>query len=202
VLGGSTGLKGNGMVFAADILRRHRWTASLTEDIEYHMRLILAGERAMFAPDAIVWAEMPDSLRTAQTQNERWERGRMEMIRHYVPHLLREGLRRRSFLLIDAAIEQLIPPFSVVTGLSILVLFIALILRDPSALAMASFILVGQIIYILSGLFLVRAPWPIYRSLLFTPFFIIWKLWLYVRLLLGIKPHDWIRTARNRAPKS
>ncbi len=201
-LGGSTGLKGNGMVFAADILRRHRWTASLTEDIEYHMRLILAGERAMFAPDAIVWAEMPDSLRTAQTQNERWERGRMEMIRHYVPHLLREGLRRRSFLLIDAAIEQLIPPFSVVTGLSILVLFIALILRDPAALALAGFILIGQIIYIFSGLFLVRAPWPIYRSLLFTPFFIIWKLWLYVRLLLGIKPHDWIRTARNRAPKS
>lgn len=197
-LGGSTGLKGNGMVFAAEIVRRHRWTASLTEDIEYHMALILAGERAMFAPDAIVWAEMPDSLRAAQSQNERWERGRMEMVRNYVPQLLREGIRRRSFLLIDAAIEQLIPPFSVVTGASILIALGAGALRDPAALALAGFILGGQIAYILSGLILVRAPWPIYRSLLFTPFFIVWKLWLYARLALGIKPRDWIRTARNR----
>ncbi len=202
VLGGSTGLKGNGMVFAADILRRHRWTASLTEDIEYHMRLILAGERAMFAPDAVVWAEMPDNLRSAQSQNERWERGRLEMVRHYVPRLLREGWRRRSFLLIDAAIEQLIPPFSVVTGASIVVLLMALLLREPITLALASFILGGQIVYILSGLILVGAPWSVYRSLLFTPIFVLWKLWLYVRLLLGIKPRDWIRTARNRAPRA
>lgn len=202
VLGGSTGLKGNGMVFAADILRRHRWTASLTEDIEYHMRLILAGERAMFAPDAVVWAEMPDNLRSAQSQNERWERGRLEMVRHYVPRLLREGWRRRSFLLIDAAIEQLIPPFSVVTGASIVVLLMALLLREPITLALASFILGGQIVYILSGLILVGAPWSVYRSLLFTPIFVLWKLWLYVRLLLGIKPRDWIRTARNRAPRT
>ncbi|MDW8403173.1 glycosyltransferase family 2 protein [Chloroflexus sp.] len=198
VIGGSTGLKGNGMVFAADIVRRHRWTASLTEDIEYHMTLILAGERAMFAPDAVVWAEMPDSLRAAQSQNERWERGRMEMIRRYVPRLLREGLRRRSFLLIDAAIEQLIPPFSVVTGASVLIALLALLLRDPAALALAGFILGGQLVYILSGLILARAPWPVYRSLLFTPLFMVWKLWLYARLLLGIKPRDWIRTARNR----
>ncbi|WP_322821920.1 glycosyltransferase family 2 protein [Chloroflexus sp.] len=202
VLGGSTGLKGNGMVFAAEILRQQRWTASLTEDIEYHMRLILAGERAMFAPDAVVWAEMPDSLKSAQTQNERWERGRMEMVRHYVPQLLREGLRRRSFLLIDAAIEQLIPPFSVVTGANVLILLIALILGDPAALALAGFVWLGQVVYILSGLILVKAPWPVYRSLLFTPLFVIWKLWLYIRLLLGIKPRDWIRTARNRAPHS
>ncbi len=111
VLHGSAGLKGNGMVFAADILRKHRWTASLTEDIEYHMKLIRAGERAMFAPDAVVWAEMPNSLRASRTQNERWERGRMEMIKSYVPGLIGEGLRRRSFLLLDAAIEQLIHPF-------------------------------------------------------------------------------------------
>ncbi len=197
-LGGSTGLKGNGMVFAADIPRRYRWTASLTEDIEYHMTLILAGERAMFAPDAVVWAEMPDSLRAAQSQNERWERGRMEMVRRYVPQLLRAGLQRRSFLLIDAAIEQLIPPFSVVTGLSGLILLAALGLGQPAALALAGFIVGGQVVYILSGLMLARAPWSVYRALLFTPLFIAWKLWLYIRLLLGIKPRDWIRTARNR----
>ena len=73
VLGGSTGLKGNGMVFAADILKKHEWSASITEDIEFHMALVLDGERVMFAPDAVVEAEMPQSLAGSQTQNTRWE---------------------------------------------------------------------------------------------------------------------------------
>lgn len=197
VLGGSTGLKGNGMVFAAEILRKHRWSASLTEDIEYHMELILAGERATFAPDAVVWAEMPDSLRAAQSQNERWERGRMEMIRRFVPRLLRESWQRRSFLLFDAAVEQLIPPFSVVTGASVGVALAALALRSPVGVALAAYVVVGQAIYIFTGLALARAPWPVYRSLLFAPAFVIWKVWLYLRLLLGIKPRSWVRTARN-----
>jgi cellulose synthase/poly-beta-1,6-N-acetylglucosamine synthase-like glycosyltransferase len=198
VLGGSAGLKGNGMVFAADILRTHRWSAALTEDIEYHMELIQAGERAMFAPDAVVWAEMPDSLRGAQTQNERWERGRMEMLRRYVPGLLGAGLRRGSFLLLDAAIEQIIPPFSVVAGASVAALLAALLLGGPAAIGLAAAILVGQAIYVFSGLALARAPRQVYRALLFAPAFVAWKIWLYVRLLLGIKPGGWVRTARNK----
>jgi 1,2-diacylglycerol 3-beta-glucosyltransferase len=197
VLGGSTGLKGNGMVFAADILRQHRWTASLTEDIEYHMELILAGERAMFAPDAVVWAEMPDSLAAAQSQNERWEKGRMEMVRRFVPRLLGESARRRSFLLFDAAVEQLIPPFSVVAGASVGLLLAALALRSPAGIALATAIVLGQAIYVLAGLLLAGAPWSVYKSLLFAPAFVGWKLWLYLRLLLGVKPRAWIRTARN-----
>jgi cellulose synthase/poly-beta-1,6-N-acetylglucosamine synthase-like glycosyltransferase len=197
VLGGSTGLKGNGMVFAADILHKHRWTASLTEDIEYHMELIRAGERAMFAPDAVVWAEMPDTLKSSQTQNERWERGRMEMIRTYVPGLISEGLRQRNFLLLDAAVEQLIPPFSVVAGLSAIALLAALLLRSPRAIALAVAIIIGQAIYIFAGLALARAPRTVYQALIFAPAFVLWKLVLYVRLLLGIKPGGWVRTARN-----
>lgn len=197
VLGGSTGLKGNGMVFAAEILRAHRWSASLTEDIEYHMELILAGERAMFAPDAVVWAEMPASLGASQTQNERWEKGRMEMVRRYVPGLLRQALGRRSFLLFDAAVEQIIPPFSIVTGASMGVMLTALALRSPLGLALATYIVLGQTLYVFAGLILSRAPREVYRSLIFAPAFIAWKVILYARLLLGMKPRAWVRTARN-----
>lgn len=197
VLGGSTGLKGNGMVFAAAILRQHRWTNSLTEDIEYHMELITHGERAMFAPDAIVWAEMPDSLRGSETQNARWERGRLEMIRNYVPGLLRKALRQRSFLLFDAAVEQLIPPFSVVAAASVALLLAALALQSPPAIILGAALVLGQAIYIFAGLALARAPAGIYKALLFAPAFIAWKVLLYLRLLLGIKPKAWVRTARN-----
>ncbi len=60
----------------------------------------------------------------------------------------------------------------------------------------------GQAIYIFSGLAMARAPLSVYKSLLFAPLFVAWKLVLYGRLLLGIKPRDWVRTARNQDPNS
>jgi len=196
-LGGSAGLKGNGMVFAAEILREYQWSASLTEDIEYHMALILGGHRVTFAPDAIVWAEMPSSLKAARTQNVRWERGRQEMLGQYVPRLLRAALAQRSFLLFDAAIEQIIPPFSLVAAVSLLLLIGALVLQSALAVLLGAFLLIGQIIYILSGLGLSSAPRKVYQALLYAPVFIAWKVWLYVRVLIGLDRKGWTRTARN-----
>lgn len=199
-LGGSAGLKGNGMVFAADLLRRHEWSASLTEDIEYHMQLLLAGERVTFAPDAVVWAEMPDSLAGSQTQNARWEQGRLEMARQYAPTLLRRAARERNFTLFDAAMEQIIPPFSVLVALSGLgaatAVFQAKAYR-PLALFLGLFTLVGQAVYLLVGLRLARAPRAVYRALLGVPRFLLWKLRLYLGVLSGDKEESWVRTGRN-----
>ena len=197
VLGGSAGLKGNGMMFAADILRRHPWPVSLTEDIEYHMGLILAGERVTFAPDAVVWAEMPGTLAAARSQNVRWERGRTEMVRRYVPRLLRAALARRSFLLFDAAVEQLIPPFSVVAAAALACLIAAVVLQYPLGIVIALLLIAGQVIYTMAGLVLARAPRSVYQALLYAPLFIAWKIWLYVRVLLGLDRQGWMRTARN-----
>lgn len=222
VLGGSAGLKGNGMVFAADILRRYPWSPSLTEDIEYHMALILGGERVTFAHDAVVWAEMPGTLADARTQNVRWERGRMEMVRGYVPRLLREASRalragqgRRAFLLGDAAMEQLIPPFSVLAGATVLGLLLSIILGGALSLAngepfwlmsgaaaragivLALALLVGQAAYTLIGLALARASRRVYLALLAAPALVAWKVWLYIRVLLGLDRQGWVRTKRN-----
>ena len=196
-LGASAGLKGNGMVFAAEIVREYQWSASLTEDIEYHMALILGGQRVTFAPDAIVWAEMPSSLKAARTQNVRWERGRQEMVRQYVPRLLRAALTRRSFLLFDAAVEQIIPPFSLVAAASLLLLVGALAFHSMPAIFLGVFLLVGQAVYILAGLGLSGAPRKVYQALLYAPIFIVWKVWLYLRVLVGLDRKGWTRTARN-----
>ncbi len=210
VLGGSTGLKGNGMVFRAEIMREREWSSSLTEDIEFHMELVLDGERVMFAPDAVVWAEMPETLADSDTQNERWEQGRLEMAQTYVPKLLRgmvsnhEKYRGRRFMLFDAAMEHLIPPFSILAASSAAVLIgaTALYLWQPTTLGtinlgLASFILLGQIIYLFSGLVLAKAPAGVYKAMLYAPVFIAWKLLLYVRVLFGKKDDAWVRTARN-----
>ncbi len=230
VLGGSAGLKGNGMVFTADLIKQHEWSASITEDIEFHMNLILDGERVMFAPDAVVEAEMPNSLEDSETQNERWEQGRVEMMKTYVPKLLKgsakavtHGKFGRAYLLFDATMEHLIPPFSILAALSGLSLvaacallftgewilnylpFLAPVVADTTLaaqlriinLALGIFIILGQMIYLLSGLKLAKAPKNIYKQLLYIPFFMLWKIWLYIRVLFGRDQEEWVRTARN-----
>jgi 1,2-diacylglycerol 3-beta-glucosyltransferase len=179
------------------------------------MDLILSGERVMFAPDAVVWAEMPNSLADAHTQNVRWERGRVEMARRYVPRLLREALaarkrpvRGQSFLLFDAAMEHIIPPFSILVGTNGLALLAAVLLPSgkgrgsrsrlkAAGVALGTAALAGQLIYLFAGLHLARAPRSVYRALVYAPWFMVWKGWLYLRVLLGRDRDGWIRTTRN-----
>lgn len=197
VIGGTTGLKGNGMVFQTSLLRDRPFSGGLTEDLEYHMELVLDGERAMFAPDAIVWAEMPNNLQASDSQNARWERGRVEMLQRYVPQLLREAVRRRSFVLFDAAMEQIIPPFSVLVGASVAALGAGVVLRSKPAILLGTALVGGQVIYVLTGLVLAEAPPKTYRALLYVPVLMVWKIVLYLRVLFGKGPQGWVRTARN-----
>lgn len=210
VLGGSVGLKGNGMVFAAHVMKEHQWTAHLTEDIEFHMALVLNGKRVTFAPDAVVQAEMPATLSGAQTQNVRWERGRLQMARQYVPQLLKKMFSSlnnrpgRAFLYLDAAMEHVIPPFSMLLALSGVLLSAAILLPAPQVqglkwanIILGIGILAGEIIYALASLKLAQAPPKIYQALVYAPAFVVWKIWLYFRVLLGLDKQGWVRTARN-----
>ena len=206
VLGGSAGLKGNGMVFHRTTLEEHEWSASVTEDIEYHMSMILAGKRVKFAPDAVVWAEMPTELSNSQTQNVRWEQGRLEMARAYVPQLLKAALRPRKnngqqsrYLLLDAAMEHIIPPFSILAGLSVVYFALALAIGDIKAVLLAVGILLAQVLYLFASLMLTGASHKTYLALIYTPAFMVWKIWLYIRILLGFEQQGWVRTARDDA---
>ena len=206
VLGGSAGLKGNGMVFRRELLADYCWSASVTEDIEFHMALVLGGERVEFAPDAIVRAEMPTSLRSAYTQNVRWEQGRLQMIRRYVPALFsgaRQAMQDRdwsqAFVCCDAIVEHLIPPFSILTVASLGLLVIALLVQSATALWLTALILLCQLFYLLSGLIMTRAPRKTYLALLYVPFFLLWKISLYGRVLFGLERQGWVRTAREES---
>lgn len=203
VIGASAGLKGNGMLFHREILRRHRWTASVTEDIEYHMTLILSGERVRFAPDAVVQAEMPDGLRASRTQNARWEQGRLELAARYVPQLARTawaGIRRKGdaspIVLLDAIMEHIIPPFSMLVALSLLFFLAAALVSSVPAMLLAALLLLAEFTYLLVGLVMSGASRRVYLSLLYAPAFLAWKCWLYMRVLLHIERQGWVRTAR------
>ncbi len=218
-LGGSAGLKGNGMMFAQEVLAQHPWPSSVTEDIEYHMLLLLGGITVKFAPDAAVWGEMPEQFEQSQSQLDRWESGRIQMARKYIPLLLKAAVQalykgdvRWTYRLVDAVIEHLIPPFSLLFGVSCLLLLVdaafflaaALFpgLTVPPGFLLANVgigivLVAGQIIYLLSGLKMANAPKVVYRQLLFAPVFILRKVGQYVRVLSGSKPDNWVKTTRN-----
>ncbi len=197
VFGLSCGLKGNGMCFAAPVLERFAWSwFTLAEDVEFHLALVRAGLRVDFAPETTVLADMPVTLAQAATQNQRWERGRLQLLRSHVPGLLLDGLRLRSWLRIDAAIEQLMPPLSVPVALGGLALVLSIAVEAWPAALVASLGLLAQVVYLAAGLILVRAPLKAYLALSSAPVYMAWKVGVYAHSMINVRATTWIRTAR------
>jgi len=140
---------------------------------------------------------MPITLRQAASQNARWERGRLQLVRKHVLGLLMLGLRRRSWLQIDAAAEQLIPPLSVPFALSAVAVVGAWFLGSVTLAVVAAACLSGYVLYLLAALALVRAPLRIYLTLGMAPAYVVWKVGLYVRSLVSAHNTVWVRTART-----
>ena len=184
------------MCFAASVLEGFEWSwYTLAEDVEFHLALVRAGIRVDFVPETTVCADMPVSLAQAQSQNERWERGRLQL-RRTVFGLIVDGLRLRSALQVDAAIEQLIPPLSVPFALAWACLLVSALLRLRIAVLLSMGALTGFLVHLLTGLIIVRAPLAAYRSLAYAPTYIAWKVLLYARSLVGGGSNPWIRRRR------
>ncbi len=196
-LGLSCGLKGNGMCFEAATLDRLGWSSTgLAEDVELHHVLVRDGVRVDFAPEAQVRADMPVTLDEAESQNLRWEAGRLRTLRQDVLPLLGRGFRERDPILVDAAAEQLIPPLSVAIGVSGACALAALVAGAPLAAGLATFATAGMALHVLAGLVAVRAPARTYVALLRAPSYIAWKLALYAKAVVAPAAHPWIRTER------
>jgi cellulose synthase/poly-beta-1,6-N-acetylglucosamine synthase-like glycosyltransferase len=180
-------------------VERFGWGAfTLAEDVEYHLHLVEAGIRVAYAAEANVMAELPVTLRQSRSQNVRWDRGRLQMLRAYGPRLLLNSIRRGDLKQLDAVAEQLVPPFSLLTGQAVLALALTTALRQHAARRLATLVAIGQIGYVVTGLRLVRAGPRAYLALLFAPIYIGWKLWVYALAAAGLRNSRWIRTfSRN-----
>jgi 1,2-diacylglycerol 3-beta-glucosyltransferase len=211
-LGGSCGLFGNGMAFRREILDGHDWSDHLTEDLEFQIELLLDGVRVAFAPDARLEAEMPTTLDDSRTQNERWERGRIELARRYVPTLVRRaaherGRRRRALL--DTAADLIVPPLSVLVAASVSTSLLSGVVSASRRSGATRFgrrtavtSSVALVVCVLSGLRLANVPPSVYRSLAGAPVAIGWKVALWGRMLVTPDEVAWTRTARNVAPET
>lgn len=204
-LGLSCGLRGNGMCFAAALLREHPHRAyGLVEDVEYGIGIGRAGHRVWYVAEAEVLGEMVAGGKASVSQRRRWEAGRAQLLRQVLPGLLRDALRKRSAMLTDLALDLVVPPLATL-GLVVTLgagveagLFVVTGRMHPGAFlwgaALASLVLYGLRGIQHSGLGL-RAV----TALAWAPVYVAWK-------LIVARPRKrtdaWVRTEREpQAPE-
>jgi cellulose synthase/poly-beta-1,6-N-acetylglucosamine synthase-like glycosyltransferase len=198
----SCGLRGNGMVFRADVLRRVGYSAfSIVEDMEYGFALAEAGVRVAWVDGALVLGEMASTEEASRSQRQRWEGGRLAMLRQALPRLLRGAFAWRDPIRLDLALDLLVPPLSTLalaTGAG-LVLAVALALaRLASPWATIPFALATLclLVHVARGFVLSGLGWRGLLDLGHVPLYILWKLTLPLRGRRGAAG-EWIRTRRD-----
>lgn len=201
-LGASVGLQGNGSCLTRAALDRVPWrTRSVAEDQEYHLRLVLAGLRARFVPEAVVETVMEPTLAAADAQELRWEGGRLEIARAHLPQLLRTTWATRSWTCLDTALDLATPPFALLAAGTALMaaLHAGLWLAGgPGAAAALWIALLGaQAAYVLAGCALARVPAKAYLALaVFAPLYAMNKIRICARVAWR-GTAVWIPTARR-----
>ncbi len=198
----SCGLRGNGMCFTHAIIRQVPHEAfSIVEDLEYGIRLGQAGQRVYYAWEAEALGEMVSSEKAARSQRRRWEGGRMAMMRQYGLPLLAEGLRKRDRVLVDLAMDLLVPPLSwVVLGALAVGLAGAGLSVWQGRVALSTYAAAASLGAV--GLYVMRGWWVSgmglsgLLALARAPFYIAWKVWLMLSRPEE-KKGEWVRTTRE-----
>jgi 1,2-diacylglycerol 3-beta-glucosyltransferase len=201
----SDGLKGNGMCFSREVLFAIPWSGeSITEDIEYTLRLVQARVRIAFAPEAVVRAQMPTSGKQAATQRQRWEGGRYALLRRSLG-ILWQAIRSGRPMVADRAVELIIPPFVELFALPAVCLIAGaawLFWSPPSLVAVLwmtawAAVMLAGLCYLVVGLIIARVPWSVSSALLFAPVYALWKIGVYGTMILRRSPSGWVRTERH-----
>ncbi len=200
-MGVSCGLRGNGMGFSTALLRRVPPKAfSIVEDVEYGVALGLTGTRVEYVREAEVHGDMPASASASRSQRERWEGGRLALVKAHVPALFRAWRRGVGRVPLDLAADLLVPPL---TTLGLMVLAglaaaMALTWRGvaggigviPWLAAVAA--LLG---YVVRGAVLSGTGPRAVLDLMWAPVFAIWKLSLMLKPTR--RTGEWVRTTRS-----
>lgn len=195
-LGGTAGLKGNGMAFRAEVLRRTGWPAKgIVEDLEFSLDLLESGINVVYNPRAMVMAEMASTSGQAASQRRRWEGGRFELALRRIPRLV---LAHASpwHARLDAVLDLATPPLAILAlelaGLWAVSPWLApgTSLFFPVSLSLLALVVTCALIQR-------KEPRGVWFRLLAAPAYIVWKLWLYA-VMAVTRSAGWTRTARSK----
>jgi cellulose synthase/poly-beta-1,6-N-acetylglucosamine synthase-like glycosyltransferase len=197
-LGLSSGVLGNGFAIRKRVFLETPYRAlSIVEDLEYHLHLVMAGERVRFLEEAKVSAELPPSPSGETTQRSRWEGGRFLAARQWIGPLAKQVLHGRLRL-----VEPLLDLAGLPLAYAALTLLAALLLplgwlRIYAAAALA---IIGM--HVLAAARAGGEFWSDMRLLCTVPAYILWKLRILPSLLRNSSAGaGWVRTEREPAAR-
>lgn len=198
-LGVSCGIRGNGWCVTTELLRRVPYQSfSLTEDLEYGITLGRNGVRVAYADEAHADADMVSSAAIAGKQRQRWEAGRMDLVRRFALDTFARAMRARDRVLLDLALDLMVLPLSyvVINVLALLVLGVVLALWSPVFMTFAwagAACLLALLVHVLRGWQLSGTGIRGLTALAYVPTFLVWK----VVLMMRRKTSEWVRTERE-----
>ncbi len=187
----------NGWCLTGRVLREHCWKSySVAEDFEQTLRLAHEGIYAEFAGEALIRSEKASSFARAESQRRRWSGGQSQIARTLGLPTFREVLRRRSWPMLELALDVLLPGYATLTGLLAFVLIASWAMDargavSASLIGLASLVAVGLFGFVKAG-----ASWALVKGLALAPAFIVWKMWLAVSSRVR-PPKEWRRADRN-----
>ena len=101
-LGLSPLLNGTGFMVKFDVIKPQGWdTVTLTEDIEFSLKRIIAGKKLGWATDAICYDEQPTGFKQSWSQRSRWTVGHMQCIKEYTKSLAQAAKKNKTMMNFD-----------------------------------------------------------------------------------------------------
>lgn len=192
VIGGSGTILGNGFALSRHCLQAAPFkSGSVVEDAEHGLMLAQKGIAVRFAPDAAVFGPGESAESSARTQRIRWEKGRVELVRRWIPKLLAAGNRRAW----EGALALSVPPLVPLTGSLVALTMLAALFGAYSAALLGLSLLAALAVIVVLGVILSGAPISDLASVVRAPVYLFWKVRLYLSPNFR-RQTSWVRTAR------
>ncbi|MEO8454876.1 MAG: glycosyltransferase family 2 protein [Sphingomicrobium sp.] len=173
--------------------------SNIVEDLALGLELAERAAPPLLLEDATVWSPAASAGGTL-VQRRRWEGGFLATMLKTAPTALMRSLRRADARGLCAALDLCIPPLALLVMLNVAALLLALIsvILGGSAWPAKVQITIGILAAVGVALAWVKEGrrFASAATLLRLPFYVLWKLPMYVGLARSGAPKDWLRTGR------
>jgi cellulose synthase/poly-beta-1,6-N-acetylglucosamine synthase-like glycosyltransferase len=196
-------LTGSGMAFPWQVIRDSpALRDNLVEDLVMGLDMALAGHPPLFCPDAKARSVLPEGKAAATAQRTRWEHGQLATLVSRGPQLLRQSLLQRRPELAALAADLMVPPLALLVsglgGATFLGGFVGAVARKPLLGVLPPLLGLGLVSM---GTFtawskFARNTVPL-KVLLMAPFYVGWKVPMYLSLAIRGRQKAWVRTERS-----
>jgi cellulose synthase/poly-beta-1,6-N-acetylglucosamine synthase-like glycosyltransferase len=199
-LAGRAHLTGTGMALPWPIFEKaNLGGANIVEDLALGLELAERASPPMLVEEATVWSPAASASGTL-VQRQRWEGGFLSTMMQTAPPALARSLRRGDARGLCAALDLCIPPLALLAMLNVVALAVAALALLAGAAAWPS---IGLATIDILAALAVTLAWlkegrrfASAATLLQLPFYVLWKLPMYVGLARRGAPKDWLRTGR------